>query len=165
MLELLSQAPDAASLPEQLPELRRLVRKRLAALRSGRVPPEKLVVRQTLSRELERYRSPSPAAQAARQLEETGRSLRPGQAVRMLYTLGDPGIRAWDVAEPFEARSLDIPYYTRLFGRAVETITQPFGSRYEPEAQPFLSGMGRAENKIAPRSIICAGRQKQRYGT
>jgi len=66
-------------------------------LKRGRVPPEKLIVHQTLSRELEAYRSPSPTALAARQLAEYDKDLRPGQVVRFVYTLGKPGVRAWDV--------------------------------------------------------------------
>jgi len=74
-----------------------LVRRRLADLKLGRVPPEKLIVCQTLSRELAAYRSPSPAALAARQLAESDKDLRLGQVVRFVYTLGKPGVRAWDI--------------------------------------------------------------------
>ncbi len=84
MLEILAKAPDVEHIPDVLPELHRLVHKRLRELKAGRVKMEKLVVRQTLSRELERYRSPSPAALAARQLADMGKNLRPGQSVRFI---------------------------------------------------------------------------------
>jgi hypothetical protein len=38
-------------------------------------------------------------AAALLQLEAAGKSLRPGQNVRILYTLGRPGVRAWDLPE------------------------------------------------------------------
>jgi len=127
LLEALATAPDVESLPALLDEAWALVRKRLADLKAGRVPVEKLIVRQTLSRELERYRSPSPAAVAAQQLAGTGKNLRPGQSVRLVYTLGRPGVRAWDLAGEFDRRSVNIPEYRKLLLRAAQTVLSPFG--------------------------------------
>jgi hypothetical protein len=64
-------------------------------LKRGRIPPEKLIVRQTLSRELDAHHSPFPTALAARQLAEYDKNLRPGHPVRFVYTLGKPGVSAW----------------------------------------------------------------------
>jgi DNA polymerase II len=128
MLELLAQAPDVDHIPDILPQLQELIRKRLDDLREGRVPLEKLVVRQTLSRELDHYRSPSPAAIAARQLAETGKALRPGQYVRFIYTLGKPGVRAWDLADGIDKRTVNLKEYRKLLLRAVETVQTPFST-------------------------------------
>ena len=127
MLELLAKAAGVEQIPEALSQANGLVRKRVNELRNGRVPLEKLVVRQTLSRELERYRSPSPAAIAARQLADTGRDLRPGQSVRFIYTLGEPGVHAWDLEQKIEVRRVNVKEYQKLLLRAVETIRTPFG--------------------------------------
>jgi hypothetical protein len=46
--------------------------------------------------------------------------------VRFLFTLGKPGVCAWDVpgARP-DARTLDLPRYRTLFERAVRTVLDP----------------------------------------
>jgi DNA polymerase-2 len=126
MLDILAKAPDAEYARDLLPEVQALVRRRLAALKIGRVPPEKLIVRQTLSRKLEAYHSPSPTALAARQLAEYDMDLRPGQVVRFVYTLGKPGVRAWDIPGDIDSRTIDVARYSTLLERAAETIFQPF---------------------------------------
>jgi DNA polymerase elongation subunit (family B) len=126
MLEILAKASSVDELQNLLPEVQALVRKRLADLKSGRVPLEKLIVHQTLSRELDRYRSPSPAAIAARQLADTGKTLRPGQSVRLVFTLGSPDVHAWDLEEKIDPRTVDVTYYIKLLKRAEETISQFF---------------------------------------
>lgn len=126
LLDLLGEAASAADLVEILPLVRSHLEKRLTDLRLGRIPPEKLVVRQTLSRELDLYRTPSPAAVAARQLQAQGKSLRPGQAVRFVYTLGEPKLRAWDLPGKMDPRTVDTRTYRKLLLRAAESILTPF---------------------------------------
>jgi DNA polymerase-2 len=125
LLSILARAPDADRLRDCLPPARALLDRRLNDLRTGRVPLEKLLLAQKLSRELEDYRTPSPAARAALQLAKTGRTLRPGQRVRFLLTRGEPGIRAWDLPEPPDPRTLDVPRYRALVQRAAETVLNP----------------------------------------
>jgi hypothetical protein len=84
-------------------------------------------VRQTLSRAVRDYKVPSPAAIAAAQLEKEGKFLRPGQTVAFIYTLGEPGARAWDVAEAFDPRTINIPAYKILLNRAMTNFLQSFG--------------------------------------
>ena len=141
MLDILAKAPNAANVPDLLPEVHTLVRRRLTELRRERVPLEKLIVRQTLSRELDRYRSPSPAAVAALQLAECGKHLRPGQVVRFLYTLGKPGVRAWDLPGELDSRTIDVARYSTLVERAAETIFQPFLVDTLETKLPLLSGL------------------------
>jgi hypothetical protein len=95
MLDILAKASDAEHARDLLPEVHALVRRRLATLKRGRIPPEKLIVRQTLSRELDAHHSPSPTVLAARQLAEYDKNLRLGHPVRFVYTLGKPGVSAW----------------------------------------------------------------------
>ncbi len=87
MLELLARAER---LPECLPSVLALLRRRVGELRRRKIPLEKLLVSQKLSRNLEEYRTPSPAARAVAQLQATGKSVRRGQHVRFLYTRGEP---------------------------------------------------------------------------
>jgi DNA polymerase-2 len=126
-LDILSRVPDADQLSKHLRQIHELIDRQLHDLRCGRIPLEKLIVRQTLSRPVGEYRVPSPAAVAARQLEDAGKFLRPGQIVRFIYTLGKPGVRAWDLAEPFNPKTVNIPIYKVLLNRAMETILQVQG--------------------------------------
>lgn len=127
LLKTLSQAPDVDHLPEVLPRALRLLRRRLADLRAGRVPLDQLVVAQRLSRELEAYKDPSPAARAALQLLGVGKTLRPGQKVRFVYLRGEPGVYAWDLPQAPPELQVDVDYYRELMLRAAGTVFQPFG--------------------------------------
>jgi len=91
------------------------------------VPLDALLVRQKLSRGLDEYRSPSPAARAAAQLQAVGKTLRPGQSVRFIYTLGRPGVYAWNLPEPPNPASVDVSRYTTLLLRAASTVLSPLG--------------------------------------
>jgi DNA polymerase-2 len=126
-LDILARSPNADHLQRDLERVRLLAVRRLDDLRYGRIPPQKLLVRQTLSRAVSEYKVPSPAAIAAAQLEKEGKFLRPGQTVGFIYTLGEPGIRAWDIAEAFDPRTIKIPDYHILQGRAMHTILKPLG--------------------------------------
>ena len=108
-----------------LPQAQAFIRAQDKALRLGRVPAEKLLVSQKLSRELAEYSSPSPAARAVRQMQAAGREVRPGQRVRFLFTLGKPGVCAWDVQEQPDIRTIDLPRYRTLLQRAVDTVLAP----------------------------------------
>ena len=86
---------------------------------------------QKLSRTLEQYRSPSPAAVAAAQLAAIGKSTRPGQSVRFLYLRGEHSkgedVQAWDCPPAPPPERLEIERYTTLFIRACAAVLQPFG--------------------------------------
>ena len=125
LLEILARAPDAEALKEVLPQAHAYVRKQFQALRLGKVPVEQLLVSQKLSRELTEYSSPSPAARAVWQMQAAGRTVRPGQRVRLLFTLGKPGVRAWDAPGQPDPRSVDLPRYRTLLERAVQAVLAP----------------------------------------
>jgi DNA polymerase-2 len=131
ILNTLVHASDVEDCSTYLPKILRLMRKALAKLRTGGVRVEDLLVSQTLSRELSEYRTPSPTARAAAQLAAVGKNLRPGQRVRFLYTLGEPGVHAWDLPQPPELRSIDQERYRVLLFRAAAAILQPFGVQEE----------------------------------
>jgi DNA polymerase II len=124
ILELMAHAPRANELSSYLPDIVRLVRRRLAALRASRVPLEHLLVSQKLSRDLEEYHTPSPAARSARQLAAIGKTIKPGQRVRFLYMRGEPGVHAWDLPEPPNPSAIDAGRYTELMLRAVATVLE-----------------------------------------
>ena len=125
IMEILARAGDAEHLKDVYPRALSFADSEMKALRAGRVPLEKLLVSQKLSRELGEYSSPSPAARAVRQLEAAGKLVRPGQRVRFLFTLGKPGVKAWDVAQQPDPRCVDVKRYQALLTRAVETVLDP----------------------------------------
>jgi DNA polymerase-2 len=141
LLEILARAPDADGLPEVLMQAQAYARRQLQRLRMGKVAVEKLLVSQKLSRELGEYSSPSPAARAVWQMQAAGKLVRPGQRVRFLYTLGTPGVSAWDVSAQPDPRSIDLPRYRVLLQRAVQTILAPIEKSFpagEQEACLYL---------------------------
>ena len=125
VLEILAKAPEATQLKERLSEIRALLHRKQADLRAGCIPLEKMIVHQTVSRNLDEYRTPTPSAVALGQLEEAGKSLRPGQSIGFLYTLGKPGARAWDLPEQADPRAMDVKRYRRLLMRAVNHVLEP----------------------------------------
>lgn len=123
LLEILAQTRTPAQLSQALPALVQHLRQQLTALRAGKIPLEKLVCTQVLSRELSAYRVPSPGAKAAQQLEMQGKTLQPGQKVRFLHTLPHPTV--WGVSAPNYA--IDTRRYETLLIRAAANLFQPLG--------------------------------------
>jgi DNA polymerase-2 len=102
-------------------------------LKAGRVPHEELIVRQKLSRGLEGYKSPSPAARAALQLQAIGRQIAPGQSVQFLFTRGGSGVQAWELGEALDPGRLDTKRYCTLLERAIRTVLDAGQSLCIPE--------------------------------
>jgi DNA polymerase-2 len=131
IIDILVHSDNIDDRSTYLPKVLGVIRKALTRLRTGKVPPEDLLVGLTLSRELSEYRTPSPAARAAAQLAAIGKNLRPGQRVRFVYTLGEPGVHAWDLPQALDARRVDRERYRVLLLRAAATILQPLGIKEE----------------------------------
>jgi DNA polymerase-2 len=143
VLELLARSYDVDGVFKCPSKIQALIDGKLYDLGHQRIPPEKLIVRQTLSRPVSEYRTPSPAAIAARQLENVGKFLRPGQTVRFVYTLGEPGVRAWDLEQPINPKQVDVNVYKTLLNRAMETVLLPFGpEQIQPSLPLFISDVG-----------------------
>jgi DNA polymerase-2 len=130
-LEQIGRLGEDRPLERCLPDVVEGFRQQLACLRAGKIPLEQLVVTQRLSRRLDEYRVPSPAARAAMQLEAVGKELRPGQRVQFLYTLGEPGVWAWDLPGSPPEQSVDVARYSELLMRAAVTVLQPLGLEEE----------------------------------
>ena len=131
MLRCLARAENPDQLREKVASVVALLREHLRALKDGRVPLEDLLVGKKLSKELEGYRVPSPGARAAMQLLAAGKSVRPGQRVRLLFTRGNPGVHAWNLPKAPELAALDTDYYEELLLRAASNLLQPFGLNEE----------------------------------
>ena len=136
LLELLASKDQPE---EALPEAVDFLRERLSALQNGRVGLPDLLVRQRLGRKLEAYRTPSPAARAVMQLQAVGKELRPGQRVPFIYTLGKPGVFAWDRPGALNPRRVDVTRYQRLLLRAAGIVLESWGLDEEKLTQKMLS--------------------------
>lgn len=124
IIETLARTPN---LNRCLPAIIDFVRGRLAALRAGQIAPPQLLVSQTLSRALDEYKTPSPAARAAAQLHAVNKPRFPGQQIRFVYTLVPPGVHAWDLPQPLDLAAVDVARYADLTLRAVTAVLQPWG--------------------------------------
>lgn len=127
-LEILAGANTPREFADRIPEVMTLVEEAKRDLRSGNVPLEELVVRQRLSRSIETYKTPSPAAHAAQQLQAHGRQFAPGQSLEFLFARNAAGVHAWELEETLDSGRLDTKRYYRLLDRAVQTILDPVRS-------------------------------------
>jgi DNA polymerase elongation subunit (family B) len=110
-----------------------LVERAKRELGSGRVPLDELIVRQKLSRTLDGYKSLSPAARAALQLQEQGRQPAPGQSMEFLFARNATGVHAWELSETLPSERLDTKRYCRLLDRAIRTVLDPCRPYLIPE--------------------------------
>lgn len=127
LIEYLARVEAVDQLAGCLPGALRILRQALDQLRQGRVPPEKLLLAQRLTRLPEKYRSPSPAARAAMQIQAAGGSVQAGQRVRFLFVRGQPGVWAWDCMGTLDPRRIDLGMYRKLLLRAASDVFHPFG--------------------------------------
>lgn len=125
VLDTLAQADTPEELTDHIPTALSCVERVKRELKAGRVPLDELIVRQKLSRVLDGYKSPSPAARAALQLREAGREMAPGQSVQFLFIRGSSGVQAWELAEGLDPGRLDIKRYCALLDRAMRTVLDP----------------------------------------
>jgi DNA polymerase-2 len=130
VLEILAQADTPQELADCVPDVLAVVERARHDLKAGRVPQEELIVRQKLSRVLEGYKSPSPAARAALQLQACGRQVASGQVIEFLYTCGGSGVQAWEIGDMLKLGRLDIQRYYTLLDRAIRTVLDPCKSKH-----------------------------------
>jgi DNA polymerase-2 len=133
VLEILAKADTPQEWAKRVPDVLAFVEHAKHKLKVGHVPHEELIVRQKLSRGLEGYKSPSPAARAALQLQAIGRQVAPGQSVQFLFTRGGSGVQAWELGEAMNPGRLDTKRYCTLLDRAIRTVLDPYQSFCVPE--------------------------------
>ncbi len=124
VLSCLAKARSLDEVPEYLPKVNDILNQAKRDLRNGHVPLEELVVIQSLSRAVEGYTFPSPAARAARQLQDVGHAVAPGQFMRFVFIRGDERVRVWELG--VDARTVDIKRYCTLLDRAVGSLVVGF---------------------------------------
>ena len=124
VLNCLAKAKSLDEVPDYLPEVKEIVMQAKRDLRNGHVPLEELVVTQSLSRAVEGYTSPSPAARAAMQLQAAGNEVAPGQFMRFVFVRGEERVRVWELG--VDARTVDIKRYCAMLDRAVDGLVGVF---------------------------------------
>jgi DNA polymerase-2 len=125
ILQCLAQAKTLEDVQEFIPKAHEIVEQAKRELLAGRIPLENLLITLRLSRDVNAYKSPSPAARAAQQLVKMGKTVAPGQSIQFIYILGKPGVWAYGESE-FNEKTLDVEQYLRLLQRATLTILEPF---------------------------------------
>jgi DNA polymerase-2 len=125
MLDILAQGDDVAGFRAYLPEAMRFAYQRLQDLRSGQVEQRDLVVTHRLSRKPEEYTVRTAAARVAQELSKHGVELYPGERMNFLLVPGPEKARAWELIG--EDHPYDVPAYTELLLRAVESLVAPLG--------------------------------------
>ena len=126
-LEVLSCMAKAKSLddvPEYLLEISEMLNQAKRDLRNGHVPLEELVIMQILSRAVEGYTTPSPAARAAKQLQTSGNEVAPGQFMRFVFVRGKERVRVWELG--VDTRMIDVKRYYAMLDRAVSCLVGGF---------------------------------------
>lgn len=124
VLDCLSQARTLEEVDLYIPKAQGLIQKAWQDLRTGKIPLEELVITQSLSREVERYKTPSPAARAAGQLLAIGKTVAPGQFMRFVFVSGNERVRAWELG--VDPRTVDVEIYRLLMERATDEIMSMF---------------------------------------
>ena len=103
------------------------LKRQLAALRRGDVPPEDLVIKQRVSKQLGAYTQENLNVAALRRAADRGLELHPGQNVRFVV-VDEDARRQQRVRLHFEAPDrYDADYYARLLVRACESVVSPLG--------------------------------------
>ncbi len=124
VLACLAKAQSLDEVPDFLPEIQELICKAKRDLRNGLVPLEELVVTQSLSRAVEEYKTPSPAARAAMQYQRAGHAVAPGQFMRFVFICGRERVRVWELG--VDQRTVDVKRYCILLDRAVAGVVGGF---------------------------------------
>jgi len=158
VLNILAKETDPAKLTDLLPEVLETIQEQFNTLKNREVPLEELVVRQTLSREVNEYTHSATTAIAARQLQAHGKSIKRGQSICFIYVAPGPGVRAWDLPIPPDPKSIDVPRYKELVLRAVYEVLQPLGVTERTLRDWLFSGAGYlAQPGVLPSSKLPNG--------
>ena len=125
MLAQLAQAATAEELAALRPELSEMAEGFRRRLREGGINPQDLVITRVLSQPVADYKVDTATSLAARQLEQAGIHIQPGEKVRYVHREGKRGPRECRVAAaPFleTLDGYDTKIYLELLERAVEEV-------------------------------------------
>jgi DNA polymerase elongation subunit (family B) len=127
VLKILSEARDYAGYCEKLKDARQVLARYLARVEDGTAPAEELVISRRLTRAPSEYKQSNVTAVVARQLDQAGVKLRPGETIEYILTdtgarLPDDRARAWTLWEGW--RGYDVAEYMAALRQAFKPFTQ-----------------------------------------
>ena len=128
MLQKLTGAATPGELVGLRPELEEMAEDFRQRLREGGINPQDLVITRVLSQKVEDYKVDTPTSLAARQLENAGIHIQPGEKVRYVHREGRRGPKKCRVqAAPFleTLDGYDTKIYLELLEHAVKEIMFP----------------------------------------
>jgi len=139
IINLLISEPDGRKLIKVLPGAVNLMRRNIDKLYQGKVLPSDLIITRRLSRDLDKFKSISDSASAARQMLAHDCSVQAGQKIEYIRILGEEsGVQAVDYHHWPEDRNIDKQYYCELLSRAVYQLLFPLGI-CEPDMPSLVS--------------------------
>jgi DNA polymerase elongation subunit (family B) len=131
MLQKLAEAATIQELAALKPELEEMAEGFRQRIQGGGINPQDLIITRVLSQKVEEYRVDTPTSLAARQLEQAGIHIQPGEKVRYVHREGKRGPKECRVqAAPFleTLDDYDTTLYLDLLKRAVEEVMLPLES-------------------------------------
>ena len=127
MIRILGEAKTRSELEDCLHEAFQLYEVALNALKNDRVDVSGLVVNGKVSYALEAYKAATPAVRAARQMEAAGMTVKPGQRLRFVYTMGQPDVFPWELGGRLDRARINKGKYVELLAKAGAAVLLPFG--------------------------------------
>jgi DNA polymerase-2 len=130
LLAKMAEAVTPDDLMALKPEIEEMAEGFRQRLREGRVRPLDLVITRVLSQPVADYKVDTPTALAARQLQNAGIHLQPGEKVRYVHAERKGGPKETRIqAAPFldTLDDYDVGFYLDLLERAIEEVMLPFG--------------------------------------
>jgi DNA polymerase elongation subunit (family B) len=125
MLDRLAKCKDSKEFKEAIPEVLDIVGEYVETLRSGSVPLDKLVIRKSVSKELEEYTQHNESFEALQQMKRNGFSVPPGEAIEYVVLGGEERVKVAKFLNGDEA--YDPEKYVELSLRAASELLVPFG--------------------------------------
>ncbi|MGH2583168.1 MAG: DNA polymerase domain-containing protein [Anaerolineales bacterium] len=126
-IRLMAEEKELAKLRTWIPKLVHLFKYHYQQIVNGLAPLEKLVLSQSLSRDLGDFKVISPAGVAARQMADDGKQIGAGQNVDFVRTRHLPFSLSWHLMDESKKNELDVAWYGEQFVRAADEILSPFG--------------------------------------
>ncbi|HVF92141.1 MAG TPA: DNA polymerase domain-containing protein [Blastocatellia bacterium] len=132
MLAIVARAGTLEERAELIAEAEAVLRERIGELERGEVDPKKLLVKRTLSKEMDGYAADTKTAVAARQLRKAGIEVRPGEPVQyLLINTGSKNREERVQAHPVGSKAgYDAGEYIRLLKAAAAEVTYPGPTLY-----------------------------------
>ncbi|HEY3420425.1 MAG TPA: DNA polymerase domain-containing protein [Methanomassiliicoccales archaeon] len=168
MLDRLAKCKDSREFREAIPEVLDIVGGYVETLRSGSVPLDKLVIRKSVSKELEEYTQHNESFEALQQMKRNGFSVPPGEAIEYVVLAGEERVKVAKFLDGDE--TYDPEKYVELSLRAASELLVPFGYDIATMRMLFSNEeeQGAARDTGAtdpPRPVGIAPAELERYET